>query len=299
MENKLNALTPEEEAIIVKKGTEAPGSGEYNANKRSGIYLCRRCRAELYRSEDKFDSSCGWPSFDEEIAGAVKRQMDADGQRIEITCANCGAHLGHVFVGEKLTPKDTRHCVNSLSMKFIPADFGKDEVNFAVFGGGCFWCFDSMFSQIRGISAVTAGYAGGQSLNPTYHDLDDHAEVVRVEFDPQVIDFEKLLKIYFSSHDPTTIDRQGHDIGRQYRSIILYATLRQKNETEAIIKKLTAEKIYPDPIVTEIEPLIIFHPAEDYHQDYYQKNPSEAYCQAIINPKLAKLRNEYAPLLKK
>lgn len=294
---KLNQLTPEEERVIAGKGTEAPFSGEYDANKRPGAYFCRRCGARLYESKDKFDSGCGWPSFDDEIKGAVKRQPDADGQRTEITCANCNAHLGHVFEGEKLTPKDTRHCVNSLSMKFIPEDFAPDEENYAVFGGGCFWCGDAEFSRVKGVKEVTAGYAGGESLSPTYENIDGHAETIKIVFDPAVVSYRQLLKIFFATHNPTTPNRQGNDIGEQYRSIILYATLAQKAQAEELIARLSADRVFDAPIVTQVEPLFAFHPAEDYHQDYYAKNPDQAYCQAVINPKLSKLREEFGELV--
>ena len=142
---------------MLRKGTEAPFSGEYDNFFQTGYYVCRRCSAPLYRSKDKFDAHCGWPSFDQEIPGSVIHQTDSDGQQMEISCTRCGAHLGHVFRGEKLTAKDTRHCVNSLSLRFIPVATRE----MAVFGAGCFWCLEAIFRRLKGVIKVQSGYAGG------------------------------------------------------------------------------------------------------------------------------------------
>lgn len=297
----MQKLTPEEKRIIEDKGTEAPFTGQYDDFYRDGLYICRRCGAPLYESKNKFDAHCGWPAFDDEVAGAVKRSPDADGERIEISCANCGAHLGHVFSGEGLTPTDTRHCVNSLSMFFVPRKFEEPEEHFAVLGGGCFWCTEAVFKMLKGVSGVTPGYAGGKTANPTYEQvgggLTDHAEIVKIAYDPSVISYEDLLDVFFATHNPTTIDRQGQDIGTQYRSIILYATLEQRDEARGKIIKLEQDNAFDDRVVTEVAPLYRFYEAEDYHHDYFAKNKDRnPYCQAVIAPKLQKLKTTYARL---
>ncbi len=299
---KLNPLTPAEKQIIIDKGTELPGSGEYDNFFQEGIYTCRQCNAWLYRSADKFSAHCGWPSFDQEIAGAVKRQTDADGTRTEILCARCGGHLGHVFTGEKFTPRDTRHCVNSLSLRFVPAEKLPSNKQTIVLGGGCFWCLEAYFSQVRGILEVKSGYAGGNIANPTYEQVcrgkTNHAEVVEITFDQTQVALEMILQIFFTLHDPTTRNRQGADVGSQYRSIILASDDEQKEIVENFIAKLTAEKFYSEPIVTEVKLLAKFYQAEDYHQEYFKNHPEAAYCQAVISPKMAKLRKHFSTLLK-
>lgn len=288
---KHRKLTPAEERVIVHKGTEPPFTGEYDDHFEPGVYTCGRCGAELYRSRDKFHSGCGWPSFDDEIEGAVKRTRDADGMRVEITCAACGGHLGHVFAGEELTPKNIRHCVNSISLGFKPeGEAGGTER--IVLGGGCFWCVEAVFSGIEGILAVTPGYAGGITPDPDYHEVctgtTGHAEVVMVEYDPGRISPERILEVFFASHDPTTPDRQGNDVGTQYRSIILCTSEGQKSAVERFIDGISGD--YDRPVVTQVKPLERFHEAEEYHRRYFEKNPSQPYCRAVIAPKVDKVK---------
>lgn len=175
-----------------------------------------------------------------------------------------------------------------------------------IFGGGCFWCTEALFLRLKGVTSVTSGYAGGPLTSsgqaPTYGEVSmgktGHAEVIRVEYDPAVISFSKLLEVFFSAHDPTTLNRQGADTGEQYRSIILYTTQTQKAEAEACIAELTAAKKFADPIVTKIEALDRFWPAEEYHRDYYANHPGEGYARAVIAPKIEKLEREHPDLLK-
>jgi len=176
----------------------------------------------------------------------------------------------------------------------------KNEV--AVFGGGCFWCTEVIFQQLKGVVSVSPGYAGGHKPNPTYNEVSTgmtgHAEVTRVEFDPSIIPYKDLLEIHMHLHDPTTLNRQGYDVGSQYRSIILYTNEQQKKIAEKVLLDLNASKEFKRPIVTEIKPLEKFYEAEDYHKNYYANNMDKPYCQLIISPKLTHLRQEYSAKLK-
>jgi peptide methionine sulfoxide reductase msrA/msrB len=275
---KLNELTPEEERVILNKGTEAPFTGKYYNSHENGTYLCKQCGAPLYQSDDKFDSECGWPSFDDEIPGAVKRLPDQDGIRTEIVCARCGAHLGHVFIGERLTPKNTRHCVNSISMNFVPAK-KTAETDTAIFAGGCFWGVEYYFKKAKGVTSTNVGYIGGHKDNPLYEDVCSHTtghiEAVEVVFDPSQTHYENLAKLFFEIHDFTQIDRQGPDIGEQYRSVVFYRNGEQKKTAEKLIKILS-DKGYK--VATQLVPAGTFWKAEEYHQDYYEKTGKRPYC---------------------
>ena len=277
-----NKLTPAEERIIIHKGTELPGSGEYLHHRQDGTYLCRRCEEPLYRSESKFDSGCGWPAFDDEIKGAVERRPDADGRRIEIVCAACGGHLGHVFEGERLTPKNVRHCVNSLSMKFVPTAATVNNV--AYFAAGCFWGVEHWFNKEPGVLGTEVGYMGGTLLNPAYSDVctgnSGHAEVLKVTFDPTQTTYERLCRLFFEIHDFTQVDGQGPDLGDQYRSEVFTTGPEQVKVAEALIEALKNKGYKP---ATTISPADAFWPAEEYHQDYYGKNGKTPYCHAKRN----------------
>ncbi len=268
---KFHKLTEKEEKVIVQKGTELPGTGEYNETKEPGIYVCKRCDLPLYLSEDKFSSGCGWPSFDDEIAGAVERKTDLDGRRTEIICNRCHAHLGHVFLGESFTKKDTRHCVNSISLRFIPA-FTKEGYQKAIFAAGCFWGVEYRFKKFKGVIKATSGYIGGTTVNPTYEEVcsgkTGHAEAVELIFDPKVTSYETLVNYFFEIHNPTQYMRQGPDIGSQYRSAIFYFTKTEKEINDNIILRLKGTGL---DIVTILEPASVFYAAEDYHQDYCNK----------------------------
>ena len=280
--NGKKMLTNLEKQVIENKGTEPPFSGKYVQHKADGTYICKRCGAELFSSEDKFDSQSGWPSFDDAIEGAVERIPDPDGMRTEIVCAGCKAHLGHAFDGEGMTEKNLRHCVNSVSLDFVPATTLK-QTDRAIFAGGCYWGVEYYFSRKSGVISVTSGFIGGHVENPTYDQVcsgeTGHADPVEVVFDASRTSYEELARLFFEIHDPTQINGQGPDVGSQYRSAVFYLDDGQRLIVEKLIANLVDKGL---SIVTEVEQAGQFWAGPDYHQDYYGRNGERPYCHSRV-----------------
>lgn len=278
---RYHPLSDEEKKIILHKGTEKPGTE--NIPIHEGVYLCKQCDAPLFLSSDQFISGCGWPSFDDEILGAITKTPDPDGQRTEIVCSRCGGHLGHVFTKEGLTLKNTRHCVNSTSLFFISS---KTVEGFekAYFAGGCFWGMQYFFQKEPGVIRTAVGFMGGSIVNPTYKEVCEqttgHKEVIEVIFDPLISSFETIVKLFFEIHDPTQKNGQGPDIGDSYTSAIFYLTKTQKSIAEKLIQILISKDF---SIATKILPASCFYLAEGYHQDYYEKTGKTPYCHKKVS----------------
>ena len=308
-------LTPEQYRVTREHGTERAFTGEYCEAHAPGIYACVCCGTELFDSTTKFESGTGWPSFTVPVREDVIRyKLDNSWgmQRVEVLCNVCDAHLGHVFP-DGPPPSGLRFCINSASLKKTDLRQAQDDnantdrsstatgnLETATVGGGCFWCIEAYLDQLTGVHSVTSGYAGGHTENPDYRAVCNgdtgHAEVVQVEFDPNMISYSDLLKVFLIMHNPTTKNRQGADVGTQYRSIILTHNDRQAQIAKHVLEEM--QPYYEKPIVTEIVPLEKFYPAELYHQDYYKNDPSKAYCQSVISPKLAKMREYFKGFLK-
>jgi len=279
---KLNKLTTFEKYVIIDKGTERAFSGKYVHTTDKGVYKCKLCGAALYRSDDKFSSHCGWPSFDDAIPGAVKEIPDRDGRRTEIICANCGAHMGHIFKGEGYTKKNIRHCVNSVSLQFDQVTQKKASVGSlkkAYFAGGCFWGVEYYMEKIPGVKEVVSGFMGGHVKNPKYREVvrkkTGHLETVEVTYDPLKVTYEILAKTFFEIHDPTQKNGQGPDLGSQYMSAVFVNDHTERKIVNKLIKILECKGL---KIATKVLDKAPFYSAEEYHQNYYVHKGSKPYC---------------------
>jgi peptide methionine sulfoxide reductase msrA/msrB len=277
-------LDPEAYRVTQGAGTEPAFCGKFVDNHKDGVYVCVVCDLPLFASDHKFDSGTGWPSFFQPVDPdhiARKRDSSHGMVRVEINCARCGAHLGHVF-DDGPAPTHERHCLNSAAMKFVekgspmPQEAQSVKTETAYFAGGCFWGLEHFFQEGPGVIDAESGYMQGRVDKPTYKQVCEHgtghAESVKVVFDPEKITYRRLLQAFFDMHDPTTFNRQGPDVGDQYRSGIWYVNKEQQAEAEKFIAELSAKPEYKGrKIVTQVEPAKTFYPAEDYHQDYVVK----------------------------
>lgn len=281
--DKTESLTPAARRIICDKDTERAFTGAYCEVMIEGTYLCRRCGKALFRANNQFSSSCGWPSFDDELLDTVKQVPDSDGRRMEILCNRCDAHLGHIFLGEQYTVKNRRYCVNSASIDFV-ADKNVLDSQEVIVAGGCFWGVDYYLQAISGVLKVEVGYCGGHLSHPTYQDVcqgdTGHFEAVRVLFDPSKTTDKEVLQRFFEIHDPTDAGGQGPDRGEQYQSAVFYHNNAQSAVANALIETLTKNGVH---VATKLLPIKPFWPAEEDHQNYYTKHGKEPYCHKPVD----------------
>ncbi len=314
-------LSPDQYKILRNKGTERPFCGTLLDNKKQGVYTCAGCGLPLFSSDSKFNSGTGWPSFFQPISktNVIEHEDNSYGmRRVESLCARCDGHLGHVFPdGPK--PTGLRFCMNSESLNFtentnlasladpLAASAGKEtsapvKTATAIIAGGCFWCTEYAFEQIKAVSNVESGYTGGSAQTANYKAVcggdTGHAEAIKITYDPSKITYSQILDVFFDAHDPTTLNRQGADVGTQYRSAIFYADETQKKIAQDKIKELNDKKKFSKPIVTTVEPLTTFYMAEDYHQNYARAHPDQPYIQGSSFPKAEKMKKAHPDLIK-
>ncbi|MFZ1750647.1 MAG: peptide-methionine (S)-S-oxide reductase MsrA [Saprospiraceae bacterium] len=292
-------LTAKQYYILRQQGTERPFSSELYTVKEEGVYICAGCKNPLFGSETKFNSGTGWPSYYKPYS-SKSLHVGADNShgmvRDALACQRCGGHLGHVF-DDGPKPTGLRYCIDGDGLLFVPKISATNKWSVATFAGGCFWCTETIFESIRGVKEVISGYAGGKEKNPTYEKvgagLTGHAEAFQVYYDPKEITYVDLVRVFFASIDPTIVNGQGPDRGKQYRTIAFYTNETEKQVIEQKIKEISAE--YSKPIATQVVKYDTFWEAEEYHQDFVARNPNQGYVRAESIPRkirtLAKVKD--------
>lgn len=302
-------LSPDLYAVAREADTERAFTGTMWNSETKGTYYCAACGYKLFKSNQKFTSSCGWPSFfeqDNKESITFKEDNSFGMKRVEANCGRCNSHLGHLF-DDGPEPTGKRYCMNAISLDFVPdgviPNKSQGNLETIVLGGGCYWCVEAVYENLEGVTKVVSGFSGGTVENPSYEEVctgtTGAAEVVEITYDKTKTNLDEIFKVFFTVHDPTTLNRQGADVGTQYRSAIFYKNDEQKKAAESIINELNTNKVYSSKIVTTLEAFKKFYPAEDYHQNYYENNKEQGYCRMVIQPKLEKFEKVFKDRLKK
>jgi peptide methionine sulfoxide reductase msrA/msrB len=299
-------LPPDLYAVAREADTERAFTGKMWSSETKGTYYCATCGNKLFKSDQKFVSSCGWPSFFEQVSKnsiTFKDDNSYGMRRIEANCGRCDSHLGHLF-DDGPEPTGKRYCMNAVSLDFVPDGQAINPTNLdtVVLGGGCFWCVEAVYQNLDGVKSVYSGYAGGMVEDPSYEQVctgrTGAAEVVEITYDKTKTNLNEIFQVFFTVHDPTTLNRQGADSGTQYRSVVFYKNENEKKAAQDLIAELN-EKVFDNKIVTTLEPLKKFYKAEEYHQGYYENNKNQPYCQMVIQPKIEKFEKVFKDRLKR